>query len=65
MPADADFDGSGLVDVHDFLQFIASYGSQVGQNGYQAKFDLDSNGVVNIADFLLFVGRVWSNGTGN
>ena len=54
-PAQADFDGSGKVDITDFLQFVAAFGSQQGQSAYDAKYDLDGSGAVDIADFLLFV----------
>ena len=53
--AQADFDGSGVVDIADFLQFVDAYGSQAGQSAYQTKFDLDGDGTVGISDFLLFV----------
>ena len=53
--ADADFDGSGKVDITDFLQFVAAFGTQQGQSTYDAKYDLDGSGGVDIADFLLFV----------
>ena len=47
--ADADFDGSGVVDIADFLQFVNAYGTA------NAKYDLDNDGVVGISDFLAFV----------
>ena len=47
--ADADFDGSGVVDIADFLQFVDAYGTA------NAKYDLDGDGVVGISDFLTFV----------
>ena len=53
--ADADFDGSGKVDITDFLQFVAAFGTQQGQSAYDAKYDLDDSGGVDITDFLLFV----------
>ena len=55
MPADADFDGSGVVDIPDFLQFVNAFGLQAGQSGYDVKYDFDKNDVVDIPDFLLFV----------
>ena len=53
--ADADFNGNGVVDISDFLQFVDAYGTQRGQANYDAKFDLSGNGVVDISDFLAFV----------
>ena len=47
--ADADFDGSGKVDITDFLQFVDAFGTT------NAKYDLDGSGTVDIADFLAFV----------
>ena len=47
--ADADFDGSGTVDIADFLQFVNAYGTT------NEKYDLDGSGTVDIADFLAFV----------
>ena len=53
--AQADFDGSGVVDIPDFLQFVNAFGSSEGDDNFDAKFDLDGSGVVDIADFLAFV----------
>ena len=53
--AKADFDGNGVVDIPDFLQFVNAFGSTTGQAAYNAKFDLNGNGAVDIPDFLQFV----------
>ena len=53
--ADADFDGSGQVDISDFLQFVSAFGSSAGDANFDTKYDLDSSGSVDIADFLQFV----------
>ena len=50
-----DFDGSGVVDFPDFLAFVSAFGSQEGQEKYDAKYDLDSNGKIAFDDFLIFV----------
>ena len=50
-----DFDGSGVVDIADFLLFIDAYGSLKGQEKYEAKYDLDGNGEIGFSDFLIFV----------
>ena len=51
----ADFDGSGQVDIADFLLFIEVFGTQSGQENFDPKFDLNGNGTIDISDFLLFV----------
>ena len=51
----ADFDGSGQVDMTDFLLFVEVFGIQSGQENFDPRFDLDSNGIVDITDFLIFV----------
>ena len=51
----ADFDGSGVVDFADFLQFVSVFGSATGDDNFQAKFDFDGSGAVDFADFLQFV----------
>ena len=51
----ADFDGSGTVDVADFLAFVDRFGLSRGDAGYDARYDLDGDGVIGIGDFLIFV----------
>ena len=51
----ADFDGSGVVDFADFLQFVSVFGSATGDDNFQAKFDFDGSGKVDFADFLQFI----------
>ena len=51
----ADFDGSGQVDITDFLLFVEVFGIQSGQENFDPKFDLDNNGIIDIPDFLIFV----------
>ena len=51
----ADFDGSGQVDITDFLLFVEVFGTQSGQENFDPKYDLDGNGIVDISDFLIFV----------
>ena len=51
----ADFDGNGVVDVSDFLQFVAHFGARQGDVKYQAKYDLNSDGSIGVSDFLIFV----------
>ena len=51
----ADFDGSGVVDISDFLLFVSAFGSGEGQEKYDVKYDLNGDGEIEIADFLIFV----------
>ena len=50
----ADLDGDGDVDFPDFLLFVAAFGKNEGEAGYNAGADLDSNGAVDFQDFLIF-----------
>ena len=54
-PLSSDFNGNGVVDFPDFLLFVTAFGSQAGQERYDAKYDLDGNGEIAFDDFLLFV----------
>ena len=47
--ANADFDGSGIVDLTDFLLLAEAF------NGTNPVYDLDGNGVGDFPDFLLLV----------
>lgn len=51
----SDFNGDGVVEIADFLLFIESFGSNHGDEKYNARYDLDSDGVIGIGDFLSFV----------
>ena len=51
----SDFDGSGTVDVTDFLAFVDRFGLSRGDAGYDARYDLDGDGVIGVGDFLIFV----------
>ncbi len=51
-----DFDGSGVVDFPDFLQFVDKFGFSRGDSGYEARYDLNGDGEIAFNDFLLFVG---------
>ena len=50
-----DFDGNGVVDFPDFLQFVGKFGVRQGDEKYEAKFDLDSDNEIGFPDFLIFV----------
>ena len=51
----ADFDGDGQVGTSDFLLFVEVFGTQSGQENFDAKYDLDNNGTIDVSDFLIFV----------
>ena len=51
-----DFDGSGVVDFTDFLQFAGKFGARQGDERYESQFDLDGDGEVGFGDFLIFAG---------
>ena len=51
----ADFDGDGRIAFEDFLFFVAAFGIQSGQDGFDPKYDLDNDGTVGFSDFLIFV----------
>ncbi len=48
-----DFDGSGTVDFPDFLAFVSVFGSEEGQDNYDAKYDLNSDGKIVFEDFQI------------
>ena len=50
-----DFSGDGAVDIADFLLFVAQFGLNQDDEGYDARFDLDGDGVIGLSDFLIFV----------
>ncbi len=60
----ADFDGSGQVDIADFLLFVEVFGTQSGQENFDSKYDLDGNGTIDISDFLIFVDSFGKTVTG-
>lgn len=50
-----DFDGSGVVDFPDFLQFADKFGFSRGDAAYEVRYDLNGDGEIAFNDFLLFV----------
>ena len=50
-----DFDGSGTVDIPDFLLFVDAFGSKEGQAQYGSRYDLDGDGEIGVGDFLIFI----------
>ncbi len=53
MPS-ADLDGNGNVNFADFILLVSKYGSQRGQDRYDARCDLNADGQIDLADFLIF-----------
>ena len=60
-PPSLDFDGSGIVDFPDFLMFVSVFGSEEGQDKYEAKYDLNSDGKIAFEDFLIFTDNFGKN----
>ena len=54
-PAQADFDGNGMVEFPDFLQFVALFGKTSADPDFDSRMDFDGNGAIDFPDFLLFV----------
>ena len=50
-----DFDGSGVVDFPDFLQFADKFGFSRGDAAYEVRYDLNGDGEIAFDDFLLFI----------
>ncbi len=46
----ADIDGSGEIDLPDFIAFAAAFGNT------DYRFDFNEDGTVEFSDFLMFVG---------
>jgi len=49
-----DFDGDGDIDIFDFVLFAAAYGSELGDDNYNAIGDFDNNDCIDIIDFVQF-----------
>ena len=60
-PPSLDFDGSGIVDFPDFLMFVNAFGSEEGQDKYDAKYDLNSDGKIAFEDLLIFTDNFGKN----
>ena len=41
--------------LRTFLFFVAAFGIQSGQDGFDPKYDLNNDGTVGFSDFLIFV----------
>ncbi len=60
-PPSLDFDSSGIVDFPDFLMFVSAFGSEEGQDKYEAKYDLNSDGKIAFDDFLILTDNFGKN----
>jgi len=49
-----DFNGDGDINIFDFVLFAAAYGSELGDDNYNAIGDFNDDGVINIFDFVNF-----------
>lgn len=49
-----DFDGDGDIDISDFVNFAAAYGSELGDNNYNPIGDFNDDGDIDIFDFVQF-----------
>ncbi|MDE0085448.1 MAG: dockerin type I domain-containing protein [Candidatus Poribacteria bacterium] len=50
-----DFNEDGIVNIPDFLLFVDVFGTEEGDQDFDARMDLNGNGQIDIADFLVFV----------
>ncbi len=51
-PSSPDIDGSGVVDIGDFLLFVGRF--EASNETYLDRFDLDGNGKIGFSDFFIF-----------
>ncbi len=49
-----DFDGNGVVNFDDFVEFAQNFGTSQGQPNYDARFDLDGSNDIGFNDFVIF-----------
>ncbi len=51
-----DYNGDGVVNFDDFVEFAASYNSEEGDSNYNEIFDFNDDGVIDFDDFVEFAG---------
>ena len=56
-----DFNDDGQVNFADFVIFAGKFGTQRGQDRYDARCDLNGDGQIGFDDFLIFVQRFGSD----
>ena len=54
-----DFDGSGVVDFPDFLQFVDKFGFSRGDSGYESRYDLNGDGEIAFKRFSVICRAFW------
>ena len=54
-PLPGDFDGNEIVNMTDFLFFVAAFDTRSGDAKYNVLADMNRDGTVDMVDFLLFV----------
>ena len=64
-PFPGDFDGDGIVNMADFLFFVAAFNTRSGDAKYNVLADLNRNGTVDMFDFLLFVAAFGGTSSGS
>ncbi len=58
----SDFDADGDVDLDDFFDFAAVFGTKTGEAGFEDRFDLVPSGEIDFDDFFFFVGEFGNKG---
>ena len=53
-PKTPDFNGDGIVDFSDFIQFAQSFGLRKGDPDFDARLDLNDDDELNFPDFIQF-----------
>ena len=60
-----DFDGNGIVNMTDFLFFIAAFNTRSGDAKYNVLVDMNRNGTVDMFDFVLFAAAFGGTSSGS
>ena len=60
-----DFDGNEIVNMTDFLFFVAAFNTRSGDAKYNVLADMNRDGTVDMFDFLLFTAAFGSTGSGS
>jgi hypothetical protein len=55
IPPAGDLDGDGLCDVVDLLTLVYSFGTAVGDLGYDARVDVNNDGLIDVVELLQVV----------
>lgn len=60
-----DFDGNEIVNMADFLFFVAAFNTRSGDAKYDVLADIDRNGTVDMFDFVLFIAAFGGTSSGS